>query len=194
MARAGGTNLSLAFLFYSPLPTLPRSHALTTLRLTSFPPFSTLSGVKSDAPWKHFAVAFLIALALYAVAYPLIENRRTRKGPWHVTFTKSPVAEAEPSLTINQPWLNLSNVVIAFPGLTAAPTNETMDFRVPKDVPFEIPFGTCVFEDTTFLPGTIVFKMFGHKIQLIPRVLTVDGKEYPWKSRSTLTITNDISK
>jgi hypothetical protein len=185
--------------------------------LTSLKPFPTLSSVsnKATGPFKHFVFAFLIALALYAVAYSFIENRRTRKGPWLVTFTYAPTASVsppllgeragvrasqrtyqtnsqQPSLTINQPWLNLSNVVITFPDSASdtriANTNETIDFRVPKDVPFNVPFGTCIFEDTTFLPGTIVFKMFGHKIQLIPRVLTVDGKEYPWKSDSMLNV------
>jgi len=174
MARAGGTNLSLAFL----------------LVLTSSGLFPRLAGVSSKVPgpFKHFVFAFLIALVLYAVAYSYIENRRTRKGPWRVIFTI--VTDGQSTLTINQPWLNLSNVVVTFPGANPAPapTNETIDFRVPKDVPFDVPFGTCIFEDTTFLPGTIVFKMFGHKIQLIPRVLTVDGKEYPWKSDSTLNV------
>jgi hypothetical protein len=143
---------------------------------------------KATGPWKHFVFAFLIALALYVVAYSFIENRRTRKGPWQVTFAKLP--GTQPTLTINQPSLNLSNVVIAFPGATSAPTNQSMEFRVPKEVPFAVPFGTCIFEDTTFLPGTIVFKLFDHKIQLIPRVLTVDGKEYAWKSGSTLEMKN----
>jgi hypothetical protein len=35
--------------------------------------------------------------------------------------------------------------------------------------------------DTTFLPGTIVFEMFGHEVQLIPRVLTIDKQEQPWR-------------
>jgi hypothetical protein len=36
--------------------------------------------------------------------------------------------------------------------------------------------------DTTFLPGTLAFNLLGHQIQLIPRVLTIDGKEMPWGS------------
>jgi len=149
---------------------------------------SKSQSTKSSGPWKHFVFAFLIALALYIVAYSFIEHRRTRKGPWQVTFAKVP--DGQPTLTINQPWLNLSNVVIAFPGAAASPTNASIEFRVPQEVPFPVPFGTCIFEDTTFLPGTVVFKLFDHKIQLIPRILTVDGKEYPWNSGSTLEVKN----
>jgi hypothetical protein len=43
--------------------------------------------------------------------------------------------------------------------------------------------------DTTFLPGTIVFDLFGHEIQLIPRVLRIDGKEIPWQSNATIPVT-----
>ncbi len=142
--------------------------------------------MKSSGPLKHFVFAFIIALVLYVVAYSFIENRRTRKGPWQVTFTK--VADGLPTLIINQPALGISNVLITFPAVNATPTNETMVFSVPRPVPFEVPFGSCIFEDTTFQPGTIVFKLFGHEVQLIPRVLTVDRKEYPWKPGSTLAV------
>jgi hypothetical protein len=65
----------------------------------------------------------------------------------------------------------------------------------PQPVPYEIPFGKCVFMDTTFLPGTMVFDLFGHEIQLIPRVLTIDKTEIPWRSDANLTVprTNEVS-
>ncbi len=44
------------------------------------------------------------------------------------------------------------------------------------------------FMDTTSLPGTVVLKLFGHEIQLMPRVLTVDKKERPWRSEETLAL------
>jgi hypothetical protein len=44
--------------------------------------------------------------------------------------------------------------------------------------------------DTTFLPGTLVFELFGHEIQLLPRVLTIDKKEQPWRSNETIALPN----
>jgi len=145
--------------------------------------------MKSDNPIKHFAFAFTIALLIYFVAYSGIEHRRTRKGPWQVTFTKSSVND--PRIIINQPKLGLKNVEIIFVGGTSSITNTTLQFSQPRTVPYEAPFGRCVFMDTTFLPGTLTFQFFGHEIELLPRVMIVDHKEHPWRSDSTLTLRGD---
>ena len=144
--------------------------------------------MKSDNPIKHFAFAFVIALLIYFVAYSSIEHRRTRKGPWQVTFTKS--SNDEPRIIINQPKLGLKTVEILFAGATSSVTNvsTTLQFGQPRPVPYEVPFGRCVFMDTTFLPGTLTFQFFGHEIELLPRVLIVDHQEHPWHSESTLTL------
>jgi len=55
-------------------------------------------------------------------------------------------------------------------------------------VPYEVPFGTCVFMDTTFLPGTVTLRLYGHEIELLPRVLVIDQQEHPWISDSTITL------
>jgi hypothetical protein len=144
--------------------------------------------MKSTGSLKHFLWAFIIALILYVVAYNFIEYRRTRNGPWVVRFTQENAGP--PTVTINEPKLNIANVRITFPTKSATPTNATWLFSKPKQVPFTVPFGSCIFEDTTFQPGTVVFNLFGHEIQLIPRVLTIDSKEYPWKSESTFALTN----
>jgi hypothetical protein len=157
--------------------------------LTSCPDASTLAAtMKSTGSLKHFLLAFVIALVLYVVAYSFIENRRTRNGPWLVSFTQENAGP--PTVTINEPKLNIANVRITFPNKSSMPTNAIWLFSKPKPVPFSVPFGSCIFEDTTFQPGTVVFNLFGHEIQLIPRVLTIDSKEYPWKSESTLALTN----
>ena len=44
--------------------------------------------------------------------------------------------------------------------------------------------------DTTFQPGTVVLKLLGHEIQLIPRVLTLNQEEKPWVSGAVHTLTN----
>jgi hypothetical protein len=141
----------------------------------------------SRSPIKHCALAFVIALILYLIAYHAIEHRRTRNGPWQVTFTNQSGA---PALVINEPQLDLANVTISFPGQSTAFTNQTISFNPPQEVPFALPFGQCVFEDTTFQPGTIVIVAFGHEIQLLPRTLTLDRREQPWISGHTLELTN----
>jgi hypothetical protein len=144
--------------------------------------------MKSAGPAKHFILAFLIALVLYAVTYSAIEHRRTKNGPWHVGF----IAETSgvPAIVIDEPKLGISHLKITFPGEHASTTNSTVIFDPPKAVPFDVPFGQCIFLDTTFQPGTVVFNLYGHEIQLLPRVLTIDKTEYPWQSDTTLAVTN----
>jgi hypothetical protein len=144
--------------------------------------------MKPEGPAKHFLLAFLLALAGYIVFYQIIEYRRTRKGPWQVTFTVS--AEGVPAIVINQPKLGITNVRINFSGQTRPATNGpvTLLFRQPKPVPYEVPFGNCVFMDTTFLPGTITFQFFGHEIELLPRVLVIDRQEQTWRPDTVIAL------
>ena len=132
------------------------------------------------------AVALLLAVVVYGVLFALIEHRRARNGPWRVTFTNDASA---PAIVINQPALAITNVEIIFPR-EPAPTNsgQTMVFDQLYPVPYAVPFGTNIFMDTTFLPGTVVFDLFGHQIQLMPRVLTIDKKEMPWRSGGKIAI------
>ena len=144
--------------------------------------------MKSDNPIKHFVLAFLIALAVYFVAYTFIEHRRNRKGPWQVTFTTRPVSGW--SIVIDQPALHLTNVAIGFAGNSLPRTNKssTLIFDQPHPVPYDVPYGKCLFMDTTFLPGTLTFQLFGHEIELLPRVLIIDHREYPWRSNTNIQL------
>jgi len=144
--------------------------------------------MKSDHLFRHLAVPFVIAVLVYVVFYTGIEYRRNHKGPWQVEFTKD--ATGAPALVINQTKLSITNVQISFPGENEQtnPQVTSFAFSQPRDVPYEVPFGKCVFMDTTFLPGTIVFDLFGHEIQLIPRVRTIDGKEIPWKANMMIPV------
>jgi hypothetical protein len=144
--------------------------------------------MKLPPPWKHIVPVFWCALLLYAAAYTALEHLRTRKGPWQVTFISEP--GHAPALIVSQPALGISNAAITFPGASAPATNITLRFSQPYPVPFDEPLGRCLFMDTTFLPGTLVFNLYDHEVQLIPRVLTIDRVEYPWKSDTTLTVTN----
>ena len=139
-----------------------------------------------DNPVKHFLLAFLLALVCYVLFYWGIEHRRNRKGPWQVAFTAQP--EAAPALVINQPFLSITNLRITFTNQHASPTNVNLDFRQPRQVPYPLPFGQCIFMDTTFLPGTVTLEVLGHEIELLPRVLIIDHREYPWKSQQEIAL------
>ena len=158
---------------------------------------------------KHFILAFMLALIGYAACYQGIEHWRARKGPWRVTFTRS-LARA-PFITIDQPSFAITNVQIIFTAESLPATNTpatlptdashtnsptidrpspstTLLFDKPRDVPYEVPFGRCVFLDMSSLPGTVTFDLFGHEIQLLPRVLIIDRQEYPWRANAAITL------
>ena len=147
--------------------------------------------MKLAGPAKHFILAFVLALVGYILCYHLIEHRRTRNGPWRVTFTTS--AAGVPAIVIKQPKLAITNVQISFAGQTPPATNSpvTLVFAQPRPVPHEVPFGNCVFMDTTFLPGTVTLQLFGHEIELLPRVLVIDRQEHPWRSDNTITLARE---
>lgn len=136
---------------------------------------------------QRLALVFLIALAFYAGAFYLIEHQRTRQGPWQVLFASA--TNGPPRIVIIQPKLGLTNVDLVFAGEHAElPGPALMNFNEARAVPFDVPFGQCVFLDTTTLPGTVVLSLFGHEIQLLPRVLTLDRQERPWRSGETITL------
>jgi hypothetical protein len=137
---------------------------------------------------KHFILAFLLALAGYVVCYQVIEHRRIRNGPWRVTFTTG--SGEIPTILINQPRLGITNVQISFAGEILPATNSavTLAFGQPRPVPYELPFGKCVFMDTTFMPGTVTLQLFGREIEMLPRVLVIDRQEYPWRPDTTLAL------
>lgn len=144
--------------------------------------------MKLSGEIRHFILAFVLALVCYVVFYHAIEHRRVRKGPWQVTFTTN--AAGAPALVINQHKLAITNVWIIFPDQPdpAPNTLGSLVFAQPQPVPYPVPFGKCVFMDTTFLPGTVTFELYGHEIQLLPRVLTIDRQEHPWQSQTTNTL------
>ncbi len=146
--------------------------------------------MKSSNPLRHFAFAFIIAVVVYAVFFYGIEHRRTVNGPWQVTFTNSEVGV--PKMIVSQPKLKIFDLKIDFPDdkPLLINTNSLMIFATPKEVPFPVPFGQCIFMDTTFLPGTITFNLFGHEIELLPRVLIIDKTEHPWQSDTTIALTH----
>lgn len=148
--------------------------------------------MKRDSLLERALLVFGIALLLYLIAYTAIEHRRTRRGPWQVTFTNGPPNVA--AILINHPKLGITNVQISFVCEAIALTNDTrtLEFGQARPVPFAVPFGKCLFLDTTFLPGTVALDLLGHEIQLLPRVLTIDRIERPWRSGETIALTNAL--
>jgi hypothetical protein len=144
--------------------------------------------LKPENPAKHFIIPLLIAVIIYGVSYSWIEHNRVRKGPWVMVFTNS--AEGPPAVIINQPKVGVTNVHLVFPGEqpVAANAPRTIVFDKPREVPFEVPFGKCIFMDPTFLPGTLTFRLFGHEIELLPRVLMLDHQEHLWRSDEVIRL------
>jgi hypothetical protein len=140
--------------------------------------------MRSDGLLKHLALCLLIAVVFYVAAFGWIEHRRTVKGPWEVTFRTD--AAGTPALFILQTHLNVSETLV-FTGCAIQPANlaRTIGFARP---PAALPFGELVFQDPTFLPGTVTLRLFGHQIELLPRVLAIDKKEYPWRAGSQIEV------
>jgi hypothetical protein len=144
--------------------------------------------MKSDPIWKQIIVVFLCAVLGYALVFDWIENQRRKDGPWLVTFATT---NGMPALIVNHPKRELTNITIMFVN-APAPTNlpQAVAFEHGRPAPFDLPFGKCVFIDALYLPGTAACEMFGHEIQLMPRVLTIDGVERAWHSGENILLTN----
>lgn len=141
--------------------------------------------MQQDKIARNVILTFVIAAAFYAGSFWLIEHRRQVNGPWRAFFRSD--ANAQPTLTVSHNKLGISNVTFAFEGEKLACSNlsATVIFDAPRT---NVPFGQVIFLDTTFLPGTVTFNLFGHEIELLPRTLIVNRKEVPWKSAATIRL------
>jgi len=147
--------------------------------------------MKSDHIWKQIIAVFVCALVGYLAVFYWIEYQRRKDGPWQATFTS---VEGMPVIVVNHSKLQLTNVTIAFAD-APVPTNltQTVAFEHGRPAPFDLPFGKCVFIDALYMPGTAAWEVFGHEIQLMPRVLTIDKVERPWRSGEKILLTNQPS-
>jgi hypothetical protein len=141
--------------------------------------------VKQDRPLKHFLIPLLLSVLGYSGFYACDAHLRQRHGPWQVTFLTE---GATPTLIVEQARMRIHGFRIQFPGApTAAATLGTA--RVSFDAPRQtVPFGRLIGDDLMYLPGTVVLDMFGHTIELLPRVLIVDGVEHPWQPARAITV------
>ena len=129
-------------------------------------------------------IASLSALAIYVVGYTWMYHRQTRLGPWEVTFT---TLTNTPAIVINQPRLGIQGVQVAFVGASVASNVfQTLRFDRPKPWPYDVPFGRCIFMDTMILPGNVTLELFGHEVQLLPRTLTLDRREFKWTGTTNI--------
>jgi hypothetical protein len=140
----------------------------------------------SDRLPRHLAIGFGLALVIYAAFFTCDQRVRQHKGPWEVTFMTN--SAGLPAITVNQPNLSITNVQIVFGGETLS--NGISGTRVVFDKPQQvIPFGKTKFEDLTYLPGSVAFDFFGHEVELLPRTLYLNKKEYPWKPGAIYELT-----
>jgi hypothetical protein len=141
----------------------------------------------SDSIWKHALGVLGVCAAVYFGGFWATQHWRVRRGPWVVTFQTS--GEGIPQLTIAAPGLGLSNVQVVFPGTNLTGANAPVTVRFDEPTRSEmVPFGRVKFLDTTFLPGTVTFDLFGHELELLPRTLIVDKREHPWRSGARLEL------
>ena len=129
---------------------------------------------------------FSVVVVGYALMFGWIERRRVAKGPWEVAFVSD---AGQVQLIINQPALDIRDVRLVFRDVNA-PSNvvERIEFTKPRNPPYPVPFGECVFQDLLYLPGTVTLRLLGHEIQLIPRTLTINRVERPWRNGETIEL------
>jgi hypothetical protein len=143
--------------------------------------------MKRSEKLKLIGIPLVGALVIYFGGYFTVEHLRHRKGSWQVEFFAT---NRTPAVRIDQPHLGISNVVLILEQEASAPsfTNSTWSFVDPSNTPYPVPHGRVIFEDLTFLPGTVTFDFNGHGVELLPRTLIVNGREHAWQSGATLSL------
>ena len=131
--------------------------------------------MKTSFPWKQTIVLFVAVLLAYLAVFGGIEWARHRKGPWEVEFAATD--QGQPLLLITQAHLKVF-AVIEFPDEKVKSGSDVIVFDRPKKK--ALPFGKLLYEDLTFLPGVVTLDVFGHEIELLPRVLIANKKELDW--------------
>ncbi len=124
---------------------------------------------------RFAALIFALCVFAYVAFFSLDQWLRTRRGPWAVTFTR--VEDGSAALAIDAPRLGIGNLRIVFKGEPFTNASVTVRFDRPQ---LPVPFGSVVFSDLTYLPGTVTLHAFGHEVELLPRTLIVNRKELGW--------------
>ena len=144
--------------------------------------------MKQERFSRHLLIAFGLSLALYVFGFWFIERQRVVDDPWEVSFMTNSTGIVK--LTVRQESKKLGPVTVQFSETKPAADTftETIRFDTPRPVPFPVPGGRCVFQDTTFLPGTVVLEFGSNTVQMIPRALTINTNEFAWESGKVVRI------
>lgn len=139
--------------------------------------------MKPAAAAKPFLIVFLVVLALYLGSFYGVEFLRHRKGPWQLEFGAN--NQNEPVVIIRQQASQITNLTLVFHGEKVTNNAGSVSFSKVKQ---PVPFGRLLYEDLTFLPGVLTFDFYGHEIEMLPRVLVVNKREFPWQSGATIDL------
>ena len=139
--------------------------------------------MKPAAAAKPFLIVFLVVLALYLGSFHGLEFFRHRKGPWQLDFSAN--NQSEPIVVIRQPANQITNLTLVFHEEKVTNNAGSVSFGKVKQ---PVPFGRLLYQDLTFLPGVLTFDFYGHEIEILPRVLVVNKKEFPWRSGTTIDL------
>ena len=137
--------------------------------------------MKTSFPWKQTIVLFAALLLTYLAVFNGIEWARHRKGPWEVAFDTNSLGN--PSIRVSQRYLKIL-LFLEFPDEKATNTG-TVVFDKPKK---QLPYGKLLYEDLTILPGVVTMDLFGHEVELLPRVLIANKTEIRWEASGHLQI------
>jgi hypothetical protein len=137
---------------------------------------------------RLFLGVFVFSMFAYVTFFAGCEIYRRHRGPWEVQFGSDP--DGTPMVTVAQRFLQLTNVTLRFPGERAVtPLREDQRLiRYDRPNTNATPFGPVIFQDATFLPGTVTFDLFGHEVELLPRTLIIDRHEHPWITGTNVVV------
>jgi hypothetical protein len=139
--------------------------------------------MKTSFPWKQTLALFAAVLLAYLAVFNGIEWLRQRKGSWQVEFAATP--EGRPLVAVTQAYHKIS-ALIEFPDEKVKTSAKAIAFDRPKkEAP---PFGKVLYEDLTFLPGVVTLDLFGHEVELLPRVLIANKKQIPWPNATHIQL------
>ena len=152
--------------------------------MTSLKHSCLFEAVKRGEYIKLVLIPLAMAVAIYFLGYWGIESSRHKNDPWKITFLSH--SNDLPAIVINQNSLGVSNVTVVLSGEQVAEdfqqTNVVFDRAL--NTPFPVPYGKVIFQDLTFLPGTVTLDLQGHGIELLPRTLILNTNQVSWKPGS----------
>ncbi len=129
-------------------------------------------------PIRPVLIFFAVLVPIYFATFFWIERTREKDGPWTLTFQAD--SEGRPSLQIRQTTLGVALVEVRFPEEKISTNGLPVTVTLDKPL-IPLPFGQRVSEDLTFRPGVETLDLFGHEVEIAPRVLVLNRREIPWQ-------------